>query len=92
VEFAEPTTTELSFADGDRVQVFAPDDRYFRFFRSLTAGPVALIEVDDASAAVAELRAADIETIGDVEEDSTWRWIAVRAPDGQVYELASRRT
>jgi hypothetical protein len=32
VEFEEDATTELSLPSGDRVQVFGPGDRYFRFF------------------------------------------------------------
>jgi len=42
VELEEPGTTELSLPDGDRVQVFAPDHRYFGLFDR----PVAMFEVD----------------------------------------------
>ena len=34
--------------------------------------------------------AAGIEIIGATEHDSEWEWIHVRAPDGNLYELASR--
>jgi catechol 2,3-dioxygenase-like lactoylglutathione lyase family enzyme len=91
VEFEEPTTTELSLPSGDRVQVFAPEDPYFEFFGEQTSGPVALFEVDDVDAAHAELAAAGIEIVGGTERDSNWEWLHFRAPDGRLYELASRR-
>jgi catechol 2,3-dioxygenase-like lactoylglutathione lyase family enzyme len=89
--FEEPTTVELSAEDGDRVQVFAPGDRYYDFFRKHAGGPVALLEVDDVHSAWAELEAAGIEVIGELEQDPTWIWLHFRGPDGNLYELASRR-
>jgi hypothetical protein len=29
--------------------------------------------------------------VGDLGRDSRWEWIHFRAPDGNLYELASRR-
>lgn len=86
VELEEPGTTELSLPDGDRVQVFAPGHRYFELF----ARPVALFEVDDVHAARGELVAAGIEVVGEPERDSGWEWVHFRAPDGNLYDLASR--
>jgi hypothetical protein len=43
VEFEEEGTTELSLANGDRVQVFAPGHRYYELFGT---GPVPLFEVE----------------------------------------------
>jgi catechol 2,3-dioxygenase-like lactoylglutathione lyase family enzyme len=91
VEFEEPTTVELGTSEDDRVQVMAPGDRYYDFFREHAAGPVPLFEVDDVHVARAELEAAGVELIGATERDSSWEWIHVRAPDGNLYELASRR-
>jgi hypothetical protein len=92
VEFGEATTTELSLPSGDRVQVFAPGDPYFAFFREHTRGPVALFEVDDARAAAADLVAAGIELVGEMQQDSNWEWLHARLPDGNLYEFASRRS
>jgi catechol 2,3-dioxygenase-like lactoylglutathione lyase family enzyme len=92
VEFEEPTTIELSLPSGDRVQVFAPGDRYFEFFRRESSGPVALFEVDDIHAAYAALSAAGIEIVGTLERDSNWEWLHFRAPDGNLYELATANT
>src|SRR5690349_9642784 len=91
VEFEQPTTIELSLPSGDRVQVFGPGHPYFDFFAKQTSGPVALFEVDDIHTAQAELATAGIEIVGAVERDSNWEWLHVRAPDGNLYELASRR-
>ena len=91
VAFEEPTTTELELASGDRVQVFARGHRYFAFFDEHARGPVASFEVDDVRCARAELLAAGVEVVGEIERDSDWEWLHVRAPDGNLYELASRR-
>jgi hypothetical protein len=81
-----------SLPSGDRVQVFAPGDPYFEFFSKQADGPVALFEVDDVHAAHAELIAAEIKVIGPIEQDKEWEWLHFRGPDGNLYELASRRT
>jgi len=91
VEFEEPTTTELSLPSGDRVQVFAPGDPYFEFFQEHSSGPVVLFEVDNVQEARADLIAAGIQVIGDIERDRNWEWLHFRGPDNSLYELASRR-
>jgi catechol 2,3-dioxygenase-like lactoylglutathione lyase family enzyme len=90
VNFEEPTTIELETSEGDEIQVMAPGDRYYDFFGEHARGPVPLFEVDDVHAARRELEAAGTEIIGATEHDSNWEWIHVRAPDGNLYELASR--
>jgi catechol 2,3-dioxygenase-like lactoylglutathione lyase family enzyme len=91
VGFEEEATTELLTLDGDAFQVFGPGDDYHEFFGRHARGPVPLFEVDDVQAAREELVRAGIEVIGDIAHDSTWEWIHFRAPDGHLYELASRR-
>jgi catechol 2,3-dioxygenase-like lactoylglutathione lyase family enzyme len=88
--FEEPTTVEFETSEGDEIQVMAPGDRYYEFFAEHANGPVPLFEVDDVHAARRELEAAGIEIVGATERDSNWEWIHVRAPDGNLYELASR--
>jgi catechol 2,3-dioxygenase-like lactoylglutathione lyase family enzyme len=89
--FEQATTVELEAAGGDAVQLFAPGDPYYAFFREHALGPVPLFEVDDVRGARRELQAAGVEIVGERERDSTWEWIHVRAPDGNLYEFASRR-
>jgi catechol 2,3-dioxygenase-like lactoylglutathione lyase family enzyme len=91
VNFQESATTELSTSEGDAVQVMAPGDRYFEFFGRYATGPVPLFEVDDVRAALRELEHADVEIVGTLDQDRVWEWIHFRAPDGNLYELASRR-
>jgi catechol 2,3-dioxygenase-like lactoylglutathione lyase family enzyme len=43
--------------------------------------------VDDVDAAAAQLRAAGIETDGEISANSRQRYVHFRAPDGQLYEL-----
>ena len=90
VSFEDPTTIELSNLEGDEVQVMAPGDPYFDFFEDHASGPVPLFEVDDVHRARAELEGAAIEVVGETERDSHWEWIHFRAPDGHLYEMASR--
>ena len=90
VNFDEPTTVELETTEGDEIQLMAPGDPYFDFFRDHARGPVPLFEVDDVHAARADLEAAGIAIIGEIGRDSRWEWIHFRAPDGNLYELASR--
>jgi catechol 2,3-dioxygenase-like lactoylglutathione lyase family enzyme len=89
--FEEPATIELETTEGDEVQVMAPGHPDYEFFGEHAKGPVPLFEVDDVHEARRELEAAGIELIGTTERDSSWEWIHVRAPDGNLYELASRR-
>jgi catechol 2,3-dioxygenase-like lactoylglutathione lyase family enzyme len=90
VNFEEPTTVEFATSEGDRIQVMAPGDPYYEFFSEHAAGPVPLFEVDDVAVARGELEAAGIELVGTAGRDSDWEWIHVCAPDGNLYELASR--
>jgi catechol 2,3-dioxygenase-like lactoylglutathione lyase family enzyme len=87
--FQEPTTAEFSAWEGDAIQVMAPGDPYFDFFTAEATGPVPLFEVDDVHRARAELEAAGIEIVGNAGRDSNWEWIHFRAPDGNLYEVAS---
>jgi catechol 2,3-dioxygenase-like lactoylglutathione lyase family enzyme len=91
VEFDEPATTELSLPNDDRLQVFAPGHPYFAFFGNHARGLAPLFDVDDAQQAAAELKAAGADVIGDPDSDDACTWIHVRAPDGSLYEFASRR-
>jgi hypothetical protein len=91
LNFEEPTTVEFVTSEGDEVQLMAPGDPYFDFFRDHARGPVPLFEVDDVHEARSELEAAGVTVVGDVGRDSRWEWIHFRAPDGNLYELASRR-
>jgi catechol 2,3-dioxygenase-like lactoylglutathione lyase family enzyme len=88
--FEEPTTVEFETSEGDRIQVMAPGDPYYEFFAQHAAGPVPLFDVDDLGTARRELEEAGIEIVGPPGRDDNWEWIHVRAPDGNLYELAGR--
>jgi len=90
--FEEPTTVEFRTSEGDEIQVMGPGDPYYDFFGQHATGPVPLFEVDDVAAARSTLEAAGIEIVGPPGRDSIWEWVHFRAPDGNLYELASRLT
>jgi len=90
VNFQEPTTVEFSTSEGDQIQVMAPGDAYYDFFTENAAGPVPLFEVDNVHLARRELEEAGVDVLGATGHDSQWEWIHFRAPDGNLYELASR--
>jgi catechol 2,3-dioxygenase-like lactoylglutathione lyase family enzyme len=90
VNFEEPTTVEFSTLEGDEIQLMAPGDPYFDFFDEHASGPVPLFEVGDVHTARRELKEAGVEIVGPLGRDSRWEWIHFRAPDGNLYELASR--
>ena len=93
VEFSEATTTELSLPSGDRVQVFAPADPDYKFVqRHATSAPIPLFEVEDVRIAHADLLAAGIEIVGEIEHDNEWEWLHFRGPDGSLYEVGRRLT
>ncbi len=91
LNFQEPTTAEFSTTEGDEIQVMAPGDPYHDFFTAYATGPVPLFEVDDVHQARKELVDEGIQLVGGLGQDSQWEWIHFRAPDGNLYELASRR-
>jgi len=52
---------------------------------------VPLFEVDDVHQARLGLESAGAQLIGGLGQDRDWEWIHFRAPDGHLYEMASRR-
>jgi catechol 2,3-dioxygenase-like lactoylglutathione lyase family enzyme len=92
LRFAEESTAELSLPNDDRVQVFGPGHRYYDYFGQHADGPVALFEIDDVYEAQEEMTASGIEFVGSIESDHEWTWLHFRAPDGNLYALASRRS
>jgi catechol 2,3-dioxygenase-like lactoylglutathione lyase family enzyme len=83
LSFEEPTTVEFTTTEGDEVQLHAPGDPYFDFFKRHATGPVPLFEVDDVHTARVELDENGIAIVGDLGQDGRWEWIHFRAPDGQ---------
>jgi catechol 2,3-dioxygenase-like lactoylglutathione lyase family enzyme len=78
----EPGFRVYTLPDGRDVEVFGADHPDKQHFDS---GPVVGFAVADLPAAVAELRAAGVELLG--EPGPTWQHF--RGPDGNVYELVA---
>jgi hypothetical protein len=58
--FDEATTVEFATSEGDEIQLMAPGDPYFDFFREHAHGPVPLFEVDDVHSARCRIRVRDL--------------------------------
>jgi catechol 2,3-dioxygenase-like lactoylglutathione lyase family enzyme len=78
----EPGFWVFTLPDGNNVEVFDLDHPGKDHFAT---GPVAGFAVRDLAAAVAQLRAAGVELLG--ESGPTWQHF--RGPDGNVYELVA---
>jgi catechol 2,3-dioxygenase-like lactoylglutathione lyase family enzyme len=91
VGFSEPTTTEFLTTEGDAFQVMGPGHPYADLFGLHATGPVPLLEVDDLAEARSDLEEAGIEIVGPPGLDEHWEWFNLRAPDGNLYEVGSRR-
>jgi hypothetical protein len=92
INFEDDGSIEFTTSEGDQFQIMGPGDPYFEFFGEHAHGPVPLFEVADVRAARSELEGSGVEVIGELRSDSIWEWIHFRGPDGNLYELASRRT
>ena len=67
-------------------QLKAPSDQDHPHF---STGPVPEFLVDDLPAALAELRAAGVEILGEPQAGGSETWLHFRAPDGNVYGLTA---
>ena len=85
----EPGFAVFDMPNGDRLEVFGPQQSLNTFMTH----PVAGFLVDDIVAARAEMEEKGIEFIGPIHGDSDdYKWTHFRAPDGFVYELTYSTT
>ena len=73
--------------NGTEIHVYGPRDEFHEFFGR---APVVGLLVDDVTAARAELEAAGVEFVGEVQHDESKSWSHFVGADGNVYELISR--
>ena len=72
--------------DSSQLEIFGPSDEDHLHF---TTGPVPEFLVDDLPGALAELRAAGVEILGEPNVGGREGWLHFRAPDGNVYGLTA---
>ena len=72
----------FSLANGDVVEVFAPDAPGGGHPEGVAPGFL----VDDVARAREEMQAAGAE-VGDLHSAAGWTWAYFRAPDGNMYEI-----
>lgn len=75
--------------NSSELEIFGPADEEHRHF---TTGPVPEFLVEDLPAALAELRAAGVEILGEPHLEGISGWFHFRAPDGNVYGLTADET
>lgn len=73
-------------ANSSHLEIFGPQDRDHEIFDT---GPVPEFLVDDVHTAAAELRAAGVELLDEVQGTAQEGWVHFRAPDGNVYGVCS---
>lgn len=73
----------LTVGDGQILELFGPGTGG----RALTSPPVIAFEVDDVSAAHAELITKGVEVIGDVGAWNGFEWLYFRGPDDHIYAV-----
>lgn len=78
----------FQLADGVRVDVYGGGDDWHRFFG--TAPAVGFL-VDDAIAARTEMESAGVVFLTETQTEDGATWAHFRGPDGNVYEILSRR-
>jgi catechol 2,3-dioxygenase-like lactoylglutathione lyase family enzyme len=83
----DPTTAGFRLNSRTSMEVYRLEDPDHAFF---TTGPVVAFLVDDADLARAQMEAADIEFIGEMQRSATAQWNHFRLPDGTVCEIMSR--
>ena len=84
VALEEPGFLVLDLPNGDKVELFGEQSSYNTEFTN----PVAGFLVEDIDSARAEMEAAGIEFIGEIERtEDGYAWTHFRAPDGFLYEL-----
>jgi catechol 2,3-dioxygenase-like lactoylglutathione lyase family enzyme len=70
--------------NGDKFEVFGPEDRAHTFF---TTGPVVGFGVDDVDAARKELESSGVEFLAPTQNEGAYKWAHFRGPDGNIYEI-----
>jgi catechol 2,3-dioxygenase-like lactoylglutathione lyase family enzyme len=83
----DPTTVGFRVNSRTSMEVYRLEDPDHAFF---TTGPVVAFLVDDADLARAQMEAAGIEFIGEMQRSPTAHWNHFLLPDGTICEIMSR--
>lgn len=88
----EPDFATYPLANGDKIEIYGPNDPHAPNHDHFTTGPVAGFEVDDIVTAKNEMEADGIEFLGPIQSARPGgsQWAHFRGPDENVYELKQR--
>ena len=81
-------SVRFRLGDGTELHVYGPADSDHEFFGT---APVVGLLVDDVAAVRRRMEAAGVEFLTSIEQADGNAWCHFRGPDGNVYELISRR-
>jgi predicted enzyme related to lactoylglutathione lyase len=81
----QPGFASFKLSNGDKFEVFGPEDEDHAFF---TTGPVIGFGVDDVDSARARLESVGVEFLAPTQSVGDYRWAHFRGPDGNVYEVS----
>ena len=85
----EPGFATYLTANGDKIEIYGPNDPNNPHHDHFTTGPVPGFEVENIVEARKELEEKGIEFIGPIQgtKPGGSRWSHFKGPDGNVYEL-----
>ncbi len=88
----EPGFAAFSAPNGDKIEVYGPNDPHGQNHNQFTTGPVPGFEVEDIEESKRELESKGIQFIGSIHGSKPGgsRWAHFRGPDGNVYELKQK--
>jgi catechol 2,3-dioxygenase-like lactoylglutathione lyase family enzyme len=84
----DAASARFRLENGTEIHVYGPKDEFHEFFGS---APVTGFLVDDVEQARTEMEAAGVEFIGEIQRDESSCWNHFTGPDGNIYEIISRR-
>ena len=86
----EPGFSTYLLPNGDKIEIYGPNDPHGPAHDQFTTGPVAGFEVDDIEASRKYLESKGIEFVGPIHGEGS-RWSHFRGPDGNIYEIKQRK-
>jgi catechol 2,3-dioxygenase-like lactoylglutathione lyase family enzyme len=88
----EPGFATYPLANGDKIEIYGPNDPNAPNHDHFVTGPVVGFEVDDIVEMKKDMEAQGISFIGDIQSARPGgsQWAHFRGPDGNIYELKQK--
>lgn len=86
LDHEDAESVRFRLENGTEIHVYGSNDEFHEFFGT---APVTGFLVDDVELACAEMEAAGISFIGEIQRDESTSWSHFAGPDGNIYEIIS---